>query len=277
MFMCTMKNTITFLFILFICGCKTGNKVEDLNNDNVIEAPATMTYQIIKTYLHDSTSYTEGLEWNGNMLIESTGNYKQSKLILLDTNMKEFQKPVVLSDAYFGEGTTLFKDKIYQLTYKEHKVFVYDAKTLKKVNEIYFPFEEGWGMTHNDTAIIVNTGGSNLYYLDPITFKNIKTVGVFDNNGYVANVNELEYVAGKLFANVYLTDKILQIDPITGKVLAVADLTNILAQAGVINNPKNKDAGNVLNGIAFHKGKGTFFVTGKMWPVIIELKLNGIK
>ena len=278
-----MKNfkylfVLCVLFVFSACNNdSSSNNGDDANTNNVIEAPATLTYQIIKTHVHDTTSYTEGLEWNGDILIESTGNYKQSLLRVLDTNMKDIQKPVKLNDAYFGEGTTLFKGKIYQLTYKERKVFVYDAKTLNKVSELTFPFEEAWGMTHNDTAIIVNTGGSNIYYLDQVTFKTLKTVGVYDNNGYVANVNELEYVDGKLFANVYLSDKILQIDPASGKVLAVADLTDILNQVGVKNNPKTKDPGNVLNGIAYHKQRGTFFITGKMWPVTIELKFNGIK
>jgi glutamine cyclotransferase len=276
-----MNRIQCFLFISvasLMSACNTGNSSqEDTNESNLIEAPSVMTFQVIKTHVHDTTSYTEGFEWNGDTLIESTGNYKESKLILLDTNMKEIRKPLKLNDEYFGEGTTLFKGKIYQLTYKEHKVFVYDAKTLNKITELYFPFEEAWGMTHNDTAIIVTTGGSNLYYLDPVTFKTIKTVGVYDNNGYVANVNELEYLNGKLFANVYLTDKILQIDPMTGNVLAVADLSNILAQVGVKNDPKKIDAGNVLNGIAYNKQRGTFFITGKMWPVTIELKLNGIR
>ena len=276
-----MNRIQYFLFISvasLMSACNTGNSSQEDNNEsNLIEAPSVMTFQVIKTHVHDTTSYTEGFEWNGDTLIESTGNYKESKLILLDTNMKEIRKPLKLNDEYFGEGTTLFKGKIYQLTYKEHKVFVYDAKTLNKITELYFPFEEAWGMTHNDTAIIVTTGGSNLYYLDPVTFKTIKTVGVYDNNGYVANVNELEYLNGKLFANVYLTDKILQIDPMTGNVLAVADLSNILAQVGVKNDPKKIDAGNVLNGIAYNKQRGTFFITGKMWPVTIELKLNGIR
>jgi glutamine cyclotransferase len=266
------------LSILLTIACNTGTSEQDANNVNgAIEVPTSLTYQVIKTHPHDSSFYTEGFEWAGDTLIESTGNYKQSKLILMDTNMKQLRNPIKLNDEFFGEGTTLFKGKIYQLTYKEHKVFVYDAKTLNKINELYFPFEEAWGMTHNDTAIIVNTGGSNLYFVDPATFKTIRTVGVYDNTGYISNVNELEYVDGKLFANVYLTDKILQIDPITGKVLAVADLSNILAQVGINNNPKNADPGNVLNGIAYHKQKGTFFITGKMWPVTIELKLNGIK
>ena len=174
-------NRIQYFLIFSVASlmsaCNTGNSSqEDTNESNLIEAPSVMTFQVIKTHVHDTTSYTEGFEWNGDTLIESTGNYKESKLILLDTNMKEIRKPLKLNDEYFGEGTTLFKGKIYQLTYKEHKVFVYDAKTLNKITELYFPFEEAWGMTHNDTAIIVTTGGSNLYYLDPVTFKTIKTV-----------------------------------------------------------------------------------------------------
>jgi glutamine cyclotransferase len=178
-----------------------------------------------------------------------------------------------LSDAYFGEGTTLFKDKIYQLTWKEHKVFIYDVKTLKKVNELYWPYE-GWGMTHDDTSIIVNTGGSNIYYVDPQNFSVKKTLGVFNNYGYVSNINELEYVEGKLYANVYMTDNIIQIDPLSGRVMGNLDLSNILIKVGINKDPKSKDTGNVLNGIAYHKLKNTFYITGKNWPVMIELKIR---
>jgi glutamine cyclotransferase len=273
--------TISVIIFTACNGSETGtssktNNINDQGNNNVVNAPAEMTYEIVRTYPHDTSSYTEGLEWNNNILIESTGNYGKSKLILMDSNMKPIQNPVKLSDTYFGEGTTLFKDKIYQLTYKEHKVFVYDAKTLNKINEFEWPYE-GWGMTHNDTSIILNTGGSSLYFVDPTTFKKIKTVEVFDNNGYIANINELEYVDGKLFANVWLTDKILQIDPNTGEVKAIADMTNILAKFGYKYDQKFKDEGNVLNGIAFKKEKGTFYVTGKKWPLIFELKFKDVK
>ena len=279
------KTLIAIFTIILFSNCKgtddskkenTNDQVTKTDNTNVIPSPVVMTYEIIKTYPHDTSSYTEGLEWNDHILIESTGNYKESKLILLDSNMKVIQSPVKLNDNYFGEGATLFKDKIYQLTWKEHKVFVYQPKTLAKIGELDWPYE-GWGMTHNDTAIILNTGGSSLYYIEPTTFKKLKTVDVFDNNGYVANVNELEYVDGKIFANVYLTDKILQIDPNTGQVKAIADLSNILSQVGVKNDPRSINQGNVLNGIAYNKKKGTFFITGKDWPVMIELKFNYVK
>ena len=271
------KYQLTFLLLMvitFISACNnTIQQGEENTNQNVIKAPVNLNYDIVKIYPHDTSSYTEGLEWNGTRLIESTGNYKESKLRILDSNMKDILKPIKLEDSYFGEGATLFKNKIYQLTWKEHKVFVYDPTTLKKIDELYWPYE-GWGMTHDDTAIIVNTGGSNIYYVDPTNFSVKRTLGVFNNYGYVSNINELEYVNGKLYANVYLTDNIIEIDPITGNVTGIADLSNILAKAGVKEDPKLQDAGNVLNGIAYHKEKGTFYITGKDWPVMIELKFK---
>lgn len=260
---------------MFACnfGSNNSNASENTADANVIAAPANLNFELVKVHTHDTTSYTEGLEWSGNTLIESTGNYNQSKLRLLDSNMKDIVKPVKLSAAYFGEGATLFNGKIYQLTWKEHKVFVYDAKTLSKINEYAWPYE-GWGMTHNDTAIILNTGGSNLYYVDPSSFKVIRTVGVYNNYGYVSNINELEYVDGKLYGNIYMTDNIIQIDPISGRVIAIADMSNILAIAGVKNDPRVKDSGYVLNGIAYNKAKGTFFITGKNWPVMVELRFK---
>jgi len=261
------------LFIIVSCNNSATSNTDAKADPNAIQPPVALNFDIVKTHPHDTTSYTEGLEWDGNHLIESTGNYKQSRLRLLDSNMKDVVTPVKLDEAYFGEGTTLFNGKIYQLTWKEHKVFVYDAKTLKKTNELYWPYE-GWGMTHDDTAIIINTGGSNIYYVDPNSFTVKKTLGVFNNYGYVSNINELEYVNGKLYGNVYMTDNIIQIDPVTGRVVAVADLSNILMKAGIKEDPKAKDPGNVLNGIAYHKAKGTFFITGKDWPVLIELKFK---
>ncbi len=266
-------HLIVLLFLLVSCNNNTANNTDTNTDQNAIQPPVTLNYDVIKLHPHDTTSYTEGLEWDGNHLIESTGNYNQSRLRIMDSNMKDIVKPVKLEDVYFGEGTTLFNGKIYQLTWKEHKVFVYDAATLKKTNELYWPYE-GWGMTHDDTSIIINTGGSNIYYVDPTTFNVKKTLGVFNNYGYVSNINELEYVNGKLYGNVYMTDNIIQIDPISGRVVGVADFSNILSKVGVKDDPKTKDAGYVLNGIAYNKTKGTFYITGKDWPVLIELKFK---
>jgi glutamine cyclotransferase len=270
------KTMLYFVALSFgFIGCKSAsqNNGEDLANENVIAPPAILQYEIIRALPHDTSSYTQGLEWMGDQLLESTGNYKESKLLLLDSNRKNSKPPIKLGEQYFGEGATQFKGKIYQLTWKEHKVFIYDAKTFKQIGEFYWPYE-GWGMTHDDTSIIVSTGGSNIYYVNPIDFSVQKKVGVYNNFGYVSNINELEYVDGKLYANVYLTDNIIQINPTTGNVTATADFSNLLSLVGVKNDPRSIDPGNVLNGIAYHKKRNTFFITGKDWPVVIELKFK---
>ena len=259
------------LVMTALFACNTDNN--NANNETAIAAPTALSYEVIKIYPHDTSSYTQGLEWNGNTLIEGTGLEGKSILHLLDTNMKPLVSKVKLDKEYFGEGTTLFQDKIYQLTWKSHKVFVYDAKTLKKRNELYWPYE-GWGLTHNDTSLIVSTGESNIYFVNPNDFSIQKTLGVFNQYGYLSNINELEYVNGQLYANLYGRNEVVVIDPQTGQVKSNIDFSNLLSQAGVKYDPLTIDAGYVMNGIAYHAGKNTFFITGKCWPVLVELRLR---
>ena len=270
------KNAVFcfLLLVILMTSCSENASTKNEQPDqNVIAAPNNLNYDVIKIYPHDTTSYTQGLEWSTNFLIEGTGNYEKSKLHTLDSNMNQIGKEIKLDKSDFGEGITLFNGKIYQLTWKEHKVIVYDAINLTKIKELYWPYE-GWGLTHNDSSLIVSTGESNIYFVNPENFTVTKTLGVFNNYGYVSNINELEFVNDKIYANIYLTDNIIQIDPKTGQVEAIADMSNLLAKVGVTNNPKNKDAGNVLNGIAYYNKRGTFFVTGKDWPVMVELKFK---
>jgi glutamine cyclotransferase len=266
-----------FIYSLVLCyllmACNSSQNTTEANNENAIAAPTTLSYELIKVYPHDTSSYTQGLEWNDNKLIESTGLEGKSILQILDTNMKLVGSKVKLDKEYFGEGTTLFKDKIYQLTWKSHKVFVYDAKTLKKINELYWPYE-GWGLTHNDTSLIISTGESNIYFVDPIHFTIQKTLGVFNQYGYLSNLNELEYANGQLYANLYGRNEIVVIDPVSGQVKSNIDFSNILSQAGVKYDPLSIDAGYVMNGIAYQPKKNTFFITGKCWPVLVEVRLR---
>ena len=265
-------SILLFLFTTSLFACNTDNN-NDANNENAIAAPTALSYEVIKVYPHDTSSYTQGLEWNGNKLIESTGLEGKSVLQILDSNMKPLGDKVKLDKDYFGEGTTLFQDKIYQLTWKTHKVFVYDAKTLKKTNELYWPYE-GWGLTHNNTSLIVSTGESNIYFVNPIDFSIQKTLGVFNQYGYLSNINELEFVNGQLYANVYGRNEVVVIDPISGQVKSSIDFSNLLSQAGVKYDPLSIDAGYVMNGIAYHAAKKTFFITGKSWPVLVEIRLR---
>ena len=268
---------ISVTIILFACG----NNIQDASsNENTIKAPQNLSYELIKVYPHDTLSYTQGLEWKGDTLIEGTGDYSKSYLHLLDTKMKVIKGPIKLNgpkvsyeDAIFGEGITQFDHKIYQLTWKTKKVFVYDAKTFQKINEFNWPYE-GWGLTHNDSSLIVSTGGSNLYFVDPATFSIQRTLGVYNNYGYVSDINELEYVNGKIYANLYLHDNIIQIDPQTGLVTGNLDLSDILAKASAKYDPKTVNGGYVLNGIAYKKESQSFFITGKCWPLMMEIKLK---
>ena len=267
-----MFKPIALLFTatVLLLSC---NNDESSNETNAIAAPTNLDYAIVKVYPHDTSAYTQGLEWNDHTLIESTGLEGKSILHLMDTNQKQIGTKVKLAATDFGEGATLFNDKIYQLTWKSHKVFVYNAKTLVKEKELYWPYE-GWGLTHNDTALIVSTGESNIYFVDPGSFAIKKTLGVFNNFGYVSNINELESGNGKLYANIYGRNSIIVIDLITGIVTNTVDFSNLLAQSGVKYDPLTIDPGYVLNGIAYKPSTQTFYITGKCWPVMVELKIK---
>jgi len=263
----------TFIFVITSCGNNIATSENEAENDNVIKAPTQLQYEVVKIYTHDTSAYTQGLEWYGETLFESTGNYGKSVLHKLDANMQGIGKKINLSKELFGEGVTIFKDKIYQLTWKEHKVLVYDANTLQKEKELYWQYE-GWGITHNDSALIISTGGSDIYVVDPNTFAIQKTIGVYNNYGYVSDINELEYVDGKIYANLYGQNEVVVIEPTTGQIVNSINFSNLLAQANVKYNPTTIDIGYVLNGIAYQPKSKTFFVTGKCWPVMVEIKIK---
>lgn len=271
------KKFIIVFFSLFAIACNNANNPTETNieivNTNVIAAPTPLNYTLVKVYPHDTSAYTQGLEWYNNTLIESTGLRGKSVLYQMDSQLKPLGKKVKLDDLYFGEGITIFEGKIYQLTWEEHKVFVYDATSLKKIKEFNWPYE-GWGLTHNDSALIISTGSSNLYFVDPENFEIKKTLGVYHQFGYQSMINELEYVNGKIFANIYGQNEIIVIDPTTGIITNKMDCSNILAQAKVNYNPLSIDGGYVLNGIAYNPSTNSYFLTGKCWPVMVEVKLN---
>jgi len=263
----------TFIFVITSCGNNIATSENEAENDNVIKAPTQLQYELVKVYTHDTSAYTQGLEWYGETLFESTGNYGKSVLHKLDANMQGIGKKINLSKELFGEGVTIFKDKIYQLTWKEHKVLVYDANTLQKEKELYWQYE-GWGITHNDSALIISTGGSDIYVVDPNTFAIQKIIGVYNNYGYVSDINELEYVDGKIYANLYGQNEVVVIEPATGQIVNSINFSNLLAQANVKYNPTTIDIGYVLNGIAYQPKSKTFFLTGKCWPVMVEIKIK---
>ncbi len=257
------------------CNGNSENELPATNTANNL--PALLNYTIINAYPHNSSSFTEGLEWYDNDLFESTGDTEyqgNSKLARTDLKTGKAKQEINLDKAYFGEGMTILNDKIYMLTYREGKCFVFDLKSFKKIGEFNYT-GEGWGMTNDGKYLIMDDGSNNLYYRDPESFQVVKSVGVSDNNGPLGNINELEYVDGFIYANVWTTQYIVKIDPATGNVVGKADFTGVLnkyAPGTFTDQQLATDA--VLNGIAYDKIGKRFFVTGKNWPKVFEVKFN---
>ena len=268
-----MKRIFTFfaftVLLLTACNDEKKNEATDGGNSTAIMPPAVMNYTVLKIYPHDTTSFTEGLVWLNDQLYESTGNYGESSLLRAKLETGKALQKINLDKAYFGEGISIINNKIYQLTYQEHKVFVYDMN-FKKIKEFEWPYE-GWGMTTDGKQLIMDTGGSNIYFINPETFAIERTLSVSNNNGYVDSINELEYVNGYLYANRWLTDYIMKINIKTGMVEAQADLSDIFIKN---NLPPIMDKGSCLNGIAYDSVKASFYITGKNWPNVFEVKFN---
>jgi glutamine cyclotransferase len=235
---------------------------------NPVEVPSVMGYSIVNTYPHDTTAFTEGLLFYKGELYEGTGEKGESKLMKVDLKTGKALRTMNLDKDYFGEGILIINDTVYQLTYQEHKVFMYSLGDFKKLKE--FPLAtEGWGMTTNGKEIIVSDGSSNLFYYQPGTFSLLRKQEITEAGSLRNNINELEYIDGYVYANQYLSNYILKIDPNSGKVVAKADLTDI--------DKKIKAAypkADVLNGIAYDAATGKTYVTGKNWPELYEIKFN---
>lgn len=230
--------------------------------------PANLSYKIINTFKHDTSSYTEGLEYHNGFLYESDGEYGASSLRKTTLAGKVVQK-IALDKKYFGEGITIIGNKIIQLTYKEGIGFEYDKSTLKLLKT--FPYNhtlEGWGLAF-DGQTIYNTDGSNkIYKLNPSNYQSTAFIEVYDDIGPVTQLNELEWVDGKLYANIYTSDLIAIINPKTGEVEAYINL--ITLPKGQIEDENN----HVLNGIAYDAKSKRLFVTGKKWPNLFEIKVS---
>jgi len=265
-------SILAFSFGLLIVGCTNHDKpAEPISNPATTDAaPAQMAFTVVKMYPHNPKSFTEGLEYHDSVLYEGTGVEKESRLAIVSLTTGKDLKTLRLADEYFGEGITLLNGKIYELTYKSGKAFVYDAKTFKKLKE--FTYEgEGWGLTNNGKEIIMSNGSSNIVYRNPETFAITKTIDVTNEKGSIERINELELVDGFIYANVWETNFIIKINPETGKVVGIADFSGLLEQyvPGI-----TQEQHDVLNGIAYDCVGKRFFFTGKYWPKLFEIKFN---
>jgi len=267
-----MKKLFTLLTIasLFM-ACNGEEETEDRSIQPTVKTSTvkSISYNIIAQYPHDTASYTEGLELYNGKLYESGGDYINSVLQYGDLKTGKIEKKNNMGSAtIFGEGITILNGKLYQLTYQTHDVFVYDVKDITKVIQKFTWPYEGWGMTNNGTDLIITTGGTDLYFVDPATFKIKNTVHIHDDNGPIDSVNELEYVNGFVWGNVYTTKDILKIDPQNGAVVGKMSFNNL---PGTDSIPGRTD---YFNGIAYDSTSKSFFITGKRWPKIYEVKLN---
>ncbi|MBN2215375.1 MAG: glutaminyl-peptide cyclotransferase [Bacteroidales bacterium] len=231
--------------------------------------PRSYKYRVVQTYPHDEEAFTQGLIYHDGYLLESTGQNRKSSLRKVKISTGEIVQIVNLDPGFFGEGLTILRDKIYQLTWKKQTGFVYDLNNLGLLKTFNFTNEEGWGLTSTDDNLVMTDGSSFLYIIEPEYFTQIEQIDVFNHKGRITQLNELEYVNGKILANVLGETFILVIDPLSGKVTGEIELKALV--------PKELDGDmhKVLNGIAYNEETGNLFVTGKYWPLLYEIEIEG--
>jgi len=244
------------------CSKAPSNSTNSTTSDNI----PVYTYKVAASYPHDRYAFTQGLVFEDGFLYEGTGIRGQSSLRKVELESGNVLQKRTLSAQFFGEGVTLFGSKIFQLTWQSRIGFVYDKNTFALLEEFAYP-TEGWGFTHDGKQLIMSNGTALLYFLDSETFQEVKRLEVYSRDGPVTGLNELEYIQGEIYANVWQTDYIVRIEPKTGQVIGWIDLT------GLLRPEDRRYHVDVLNGIAYDQKNARLFVTGKLWPKIFEIEL----
>lgn len=275
-----MEKMILRLFGLYTAiiffSCNGANNHTDAPTQDQVKP---ISYSVIKSFPHDTSSFTQGLVFYKGSLYEGTGGSdsnhvgsKLSRLMQIDLQSGKALKTIPLSGKYFGEGITILNDTVYQLTWREHKVFIYTLPDFKKIKEFTIN-TEGWGITHNGKELIVSDGTSNLYFYDPATFTLLRTQSVTLNSDVTYNLNELEYIDGYVYANQWEQPYIFKIDPESGQIVGRIDLTQLWNRAKSIDSAID-DMNYVPNGIAYDADTKKIYVTGKKWPELYEIQLT---
>ena len=279
------RLTLQTLALLLLVACEAGREsaqTPEVVSPRAEKIPATSsmqtgntaqadkvplyTYEVVNSWPHLRTHFTQGLVYYDGKLYESTGQYGSSLLCRLDLKSGEVKKKVDVDRQYFAEGMTILGDRIFQLTWQAHKGFIYDLKDFKRLGE--FVYEgEGWGLTTDGQSLIMSDGSNKLRFLDPQNFSVLRTIEVKDHGQPLLDLNELEYIKGEIYANIWHSDKIVRIDPNSGKITAWIDL------AGLRQPEDADDSDNVLNGIAYDSKNDRLFVTGKRWSKLYEIRL----
>jgi len=272
---------ICICFVLFICGiiflAINTISVLKIENDQVwqqaksvkqtkrLSSAPVIGYEVINTYPHSAKAFTQGLVYqDDDILYESTGLYGQSSLREVNLTSGQVINSINLDKAYFAEGITVWNNSIFQLTWQQKIVFLYNLQTFVEQRNYTNPSNEGWGLTHDSTSLILSDGSSTIWFLDPATFTSQRKITVTNGGKSITRINELEYIEGMIWANVWLTNNIIVIDPANGIV------TTVINFAGLLIPP----SGDVLNGIAYDPLRKRIFVTGKLWPKLFEVQVN---
>lgn len=274
-----MKKITCIAFVTAITAWSCGNDntpSPDIPNNGTAEGPPpAIPFTVVNKLPHDTSYFTEGLEFYKGQLLESSGGndegspYPSEFGVVNTATGKVATKAKLDKSKHFGEGITVFKDRIYQLTWTSGVGFVYNANTYKLIREFKLPTKEGWGLTHDSASLIMSDGSSNLYFLDPDSLRVKYTVNVIYNGSPVGNINELEYVNGVIYANKWGESYILKIDPASGKVVGQLDLSSLIQEAKAAYPGAAE-----LNGIAYDSSTGKLYVTGKKWPTLYEIKIQ---
>ena len=262
-----LSSVVVAILLAALVGCNRGSGVSAAAPTAAAVVP-NYTYEVVHAWPHDRAAFTEGLVFLHGHFLESTGLTGQSTLREVDLKTGAVLRQVSIPAQYFGEGLTVLGDRVFQLTWQTKKGFVYDLTSFRLEKE--FAFEgEGWGLTTDGQSLIMSNGTSQIQFLDPNTFQVTRTIRVLYEGQPVENLNELEYIRGEIFANVWMKDHIVRIDPATGVVVGDINFAGLL--------PREDSAkADVLNGIAYDAADDRLFVTGKLWPKVFEVRLKAI-
>jgi glutaminyl-peptide cyclotransferase len=258
--------------LLFCAACKASQATSQVQSPPQQDQAAVpfrvsnYTYEVINTYPHDPAAFTQGLVYHQGLLYESTGLNGQSSLRRVEIQTGQVLKIEKVQQQFFAEGLALFNNRLYQLTWITQTAFVYDLDSFQMLRTFGYT-GEGWGLTHNGQSLIMSDGTNQIRFLDPETFQVQRTINVLDGGTPIRQLNELEYIKGEIFANIWFSDHIARIDPQTGRVNGWLDLAQLRSLGDRIPTD------NVLNGIAYDEAGDRLFVTGKNWPKLFEIKL----
>ena len=263
---------VAVLVTAIAVGCNNGSDKVPEETAPVVPAVALINFAVKASYPHDTSLFTEGFLFHDGKLFESTGSPEdlpQVKSMVGITNLQtgKFEQKISLDKKFFGEGIVFLNNKLYELTYKNQLGFIYDAASFKKLDSFTYKNIEGWSLTTNGKEIIMDDGTDVLTFLDPVTLKPIRTLKVTEAGQPRDSLNELEYINGFIYANIWLSNYIVKIDPATGKVVGKLDLNSLTYEAK-IKNPR----ADVLNGIAYDSVANKIYVTGKLWPNVYEIE-----